>query len=190
MARVIYNAAATLNGFIADEQDSLSWLFAVEGEDAPDNAGFMRGIGALVMGSTTYEWILRQEDIHERPDRWHELAYIGPRPTFVFTRRALSAPPGADVRFVAGAVADALPEIVRAAGGRDVWVLGGGDLAGQFLDAAALDEIQVSLAPAALDAGAPLLPRRLDPHHLELQSAERHGQFVHVVYAVRGPARP
>src|SRR4051794_33931400 len=117
MARVIYNAAATLNGFIADEHDSLSWLFAVEGEGAPDNAAFMRGIGALAMGSTTYEWILRQEGIDERPERWHELAYIGDRPTYVFTRRRLSAPPDADVRFVGGAVADALPELGRAAGG-------------------------------------------------------------------------
>ncbi|GAA1649289.1 dihydrofolate reductase family protein [Georgenia ruanii] len=187
---MIYNAAATLNGFIADEQDSLGWLFAVDGDGAPDNSGFMHGIGALAMGSTTYEWILRQEGIPERPDRWHELDYIGDRPTFVFTRRALSAPPGADVRFVAGAVADALPGLVDAAGGRDVWVLGGGDLAGQFLDAGALDEIQVSLAPATLGGGAPLLPRRVEPDRLELRSAERHGQFVHVVYAVRGSARP
>ncbi|KAE8766064.1 dihydrofolate reductase family protein [Georgenia thermotolerans] len=190
MARVIYNAAATLNGFIADEADSLGWLFAVDGEGAPDNAAFMDRIGALAMGSTTYEWILRQENVDEQPERWHELAYVGDRPTFVFTRRVLSAPPGADVRFVSGAVAHALPELVGAAGGRAVWVLGGGDLAGQFLDAGALDEIQVSLAPATLDGGAPLLPRRVEPDRLRLQSAERHGQFVHVVYAVVNPARP
>jgi dihydrofolate reductase len=187
MAKVIYNAAATLNGFIADEQDSLSWLFAVDGEDAPDNGPFMRGIGALVMGSTTYEWVLRQEGILEQPSRWHELDYIGDRPTFVFTRRSLPAPPGADIRFVAGAVAAALPELERAAGGSDLWLLGGGDLAGQFLDAGALDEIQVSVAPVTLTGGAPLLPRRVEADRLELTSAERHGQFVHLIYAVRRP---
>src|SRR4051812_19955607 len=112
MTRVIYNAAATLNGFIADEEDSLSWLFAVAGEDAPDNAAFMRGIGALVMGSTTYEWVLRHERILEHPAKWQELAYIGGRPAFVLTTRSLPAPDGADVRLVRGAVADVLPELV------------------------------------------------------------------------------
>jgi dihydrofolate reductase len=184
MTRVIYNAAATLNGFIADEQDSLSWLFAVAGGDAPDTAAFLRGIGALVMGSTTYEWVLRQERILDRPGRWHELDYVGDRPAFVFTTRSLPVPEGADVRFVSGAVTDALPELAAAAGDGDIWVLGGGDLAGQFLDADALDELQVSVAPVTLTGGAPLLPRRVEADRLELLSAARHGQFVHLVYAV------
>ncbi|WP_127125522.1 dihydrofolate reductase family protein [Georgenia sp. SYP-B2076] len=188
MARVIYNAAATLNGFIADDEDSLSWLFAVESAGAPDNAAFLRGIGALVMGSTTYEWVLREERILERPGRWQELEYVGGRPAFVFTTRRLPTPEGADVRLVRGAVADRLPDLAAAAGDRDLWLLGGGDLAGQFLDVDALDEIQVSVAPATLPGGAALLPRRVGPDRLALTSAERHGQFVHLVYAVQRPA--
>ena len=56
MPRVIYNTATTLNGFLADDQDSLSWLFVVPGADEAESgfSGFLKGIRALVMGSTTY----------------------------------------------------------------------------------------------------------------------------------------
>jgi dihydrofolate reductase len=81
-------------------------------------------------------------------------------------------------------VLEALPDIRAAAGGRNVWVVGGGDLAGQFLDIGALDEVAVSLAPVTLGSGAPLLPRRLESDRLRLVSATVDGQFVHAVYSV------
>ncbi len=102
----------------------------------------------------------------------------------MFTTRSLTTPEGADVRFVSGPVADALPAIRAAAGEGDVWVVGGGDLAGQFLDAGALDEIALSVAPVFLTGGAPLLPRRLTSDRLRLLSAHATGQFARLVYAV------
>jgi dihydrofolate reductase len=181
MTRVLYNAAATIDGYIADPQNSLEWLFAVESNtDSPDD--FMKGIGVLVEGSTTYEWVLREQHIMEQPDRWQQ--FYGTRPTYVFTTRQLPTPPGADVRFVQGSVTEALPAIREAAGELDVWVVGGGDLAGQFLDVDALDEVQVTVAPVVLGAGAPLLPRRAESNRLRLITVARRGQFVDLTYAV------
>jgi dihydrofolate reductase len=184
--RVIYNTATTISGYIADEQNSLAWLFAVESESQPDQDAFLEPITVLVSGSTTYEWVLREEDLIAHPENWP--GYFGDRPQFVFTTRDLPVPAGADVRFVRGSVADALPAIRGAAGAGDVWVVGGGDLAGQFLDAGALDEVQVSVAPAALTGGAPVLPRTVGPDRLHLRSVERFGQFAHLTYDVRPPA--
>jgi dihydrofolate reductase len=184
--RVIYNTATTISGYIADEQNSLAWLFAVESESQPDQDAFLEPITVLVSGSTTYEWVLREEDLIAHPESWP--GYFGDRPQFVFTTRDLPVPAGADVRFVRGSVADALPAIREAAGEGDVWVVGGGDLAGQFLDAGALDEVQVSVAPAALTGGAPVLPRTVGPDRLHLRSVERFGQFAHLTYDVRPPA--
>ncbi len=183
MPRVIYNTASTLNGFIADDANSLDWLFEVESPDAAHHEKFLAGIGVFVEGSTTYEWVLRQERLLQEPHKW--AGYFGDRPTFVFTSRDLPVPEGADVRFLDGSVEDALPAIIDAAGERDVWVVGGGDLAGQFLDAGALDEIQVSLAPAALTRGAPLLPRVVGARTLSLRGVEQRGQFAHLSYDVR-----
>ncbi|MEA2212786.1 MAG: hypothetical protein QOF83_2734 [Solirubrobacteraceae bacterium] len=182
--RVIYNTATSLDGYLADAENSLSWLFVVVPDEPTSSrhARFMAGVGVMVEGSTTYEWVLSEADLLAQPHRWQE--FYGQRPTFVFTTRELPRVPGADIRFVRGPVREALPAIRAAAAGQNVWVVGGGDLAGQFLDVGALDEIGVSLAPVTLGSGAPLLPRRLESDRLRLVSATVDGQFLHAVYAV------
>ena len=94
------------------------------------------------------------------------------------------------MRFVSGPVTDALPEIRAAAGDGDIWVVGGGELAGQFLDAGALNEIRLSVAPAALRGGAPLLPRNIGADRLRLVSARVYGQFARLVYEVKETPTP
>lgn len=185
MGRIIFDTAFSLDGFIADTDGSLEWLFAAAGGTDPDPDLLPSNAGALVEGATTYEWVLAAEDLLVRPERWREL--YGDTPTFVFTTRALPIPAGADVTFVSGAVAAALPRIRASAGDRDIWVVGGGDLAGQFFDAGALDEIAVSVAPVTLGAGAPLLPRRIEAERLSLRSAHAAGPFARLVYDVLPP---
>jgi dihydrofolate reductase len=184
--QVIYRTATSLTGHIADERNSLAWLFAVDHKGVPDHNEFLAGIGVLVEGSTTYEWVLNEADLLAQPERWQD--YYGDRPTFVFTTRELPVPQGADVRFVNGDVAQALPAISAAAGERDIWLAGGGELAGQFADIGALDRLELTIAPVALPTGAPLLPRRLESDRLSLISLEQYGAFAHLTYAV-GPPR-
>lgn len=183
MARVIFNTATTLNGFLADDADSLDWLFAVPGADdaESDFGGFLEGVATLVMGSTTYEWLVDHENLVEHPEKWY---YTG-KPAFVLSTRTLPVVAGADIRFRSGDVTAIWDEIRDAAGDRDVWLVGGGDLVGQFADAGILDEIRVSIAPVTLLSGRPLLPRRLESDRLRLESVQQAGQFVELVYSVR-----
>lgn len=174
-----YHTATTLDGFIADPDDSLDWLFRQEGGDfGPfDFDTFLAGVGATVMGSTTYEWVadrLRRSD-----EKWP----YG-MPSWVMTRRSLQPVDGADIRFASGDVRSVFEAMTAAAGGKGLWVVGGGDLAGQFAEAGLLDEVVVSLAPVTLGAGRPLLPRRLD---LELVETRASGAFVNARYRVAGP---
>jgi dihydrofolate reductase len=184
MSRVIYMTSTTLNGFLADEHNSLQWLFAVpDAEDATAaNARFMDSVGVLVEGSTTYRWVLEHEDLLAHPERWRE--FYGDSPTFVFTHQELPLVAGADIRLVRGSVAEAFPDIVAAAADRDIWVVGGGDLAGQFLDAGLLDELIIQFGPATLTAGAPLLPRVLGADRLHLDTVIQRGQFAELHYTV------
>lgn len=182
--RTVYYTATTLNGYLADEQDSLDWLFTVP-EPAPDTAPFDAQVTALAVGATTYEWVLAHADLLGDSATWEQ--YFGTRPLFVFTHRDLPVPEGADVRLVGGAVADQLPALREAAGDGVLWVQGGGDLAGQFDDAGALDEIVLSIAPVALPAGRPLLPRLLDSSRLHLTEVEHVGQFAVLTYRVTRP---
>jgi dihydrofolate reductase len=156
-----YYTATSLDGFIADPEHSLDWLFTRQQEpDGPLNyRDFIAEVGAIAMGSTTYEWILDHEFKDKAPADWKWPYDV---PSWVFTHRQLPVVPNAAIEFASGDVAPVHEAMVRAAGDRNVWIVGGGDLAGQFADAGLLDEVIVMLAPVTLGAGAPLLPRRLE----------------------------
>ncbi|TPW70909.1 dihydrofolate reductase family protein [Schumannella sp. 10F1B-5-1] len=179
---IFFDTATTLDGYLADDEDSLAWLFAVPGGDEPAPELAPAPAAVMVEGSTTYEWVLRDQDLIAHPERWAQ--FHGATPVFVFTTRELPVPDGADVRFVRGPVADALPQIRAAAGESDIWLVGGGDLVGQFDDAGALDELRLSYAPVTLGSGAPLLPRRLEADRLALSSATQVGAFARLIYRV------
>lgn len=179
MPRTVYYTATTLDGFIADAEDSLDWLFVQDiDETGPMNyEAFIADVGAIVMGATTYEWIRAR--ITRGAEKW---AYTVP--AAVFTHRDLPTIEGADLRFVSGDVRAVHADLVAAAGGKDVWVVGGGDLAGQFADAGLLDEVVAAIAPVTLGTGRPLFPRR---YALRTVEVARNGAFACVRYAVLGP---
>jgi dihydrofolate reductase len=177
-----YYTATSLDGFIADEKHSLDWLFTRrQDRDGPLNYdAFIASVGALAMGSTTYEWILA----HDSGDKESsDLRWPYDIPSWVFTHRELQPVPGADVRFTSASVAEVHAEMRAAAGDRNVWIVGGGDLAGQFADAGLLDEVLLYIAPVTLGAGAPLLPRRLE---LRLDELAQNDEFATARYAVAG----
>jgi dihydrofolate reductase len=161
-----YYTATSLDGFIADPWNSLDWLFSrAREEDGPlSYDDFVAEVGALAMGSTTYQWILD-----------HGSAWPYDVPCWVFTHRRLPLVPDAQIELTSGDVAAVHAQMVAAAGGRNVWIVGGGDLAGQFADAGLLDEVLVTIAPVTLGGGAPLLPRRIE---LRLEELGRNGDFV------------
>jgi dihydrofolate reductase len=180
-----YYTATTLDGFIADPDNSLEWLFTREREDdGPLNYGeFIAEVGAMAMGSTTYEWILDHEFAGKDPTEWKWPYEI---PCWVFTHRQLPVIPDARIEFTSADVAVVHEQMLVAAGDRNVWIVGGGDLAGQFADEGLLDEVIVSIAPVTLGDGAPLLPRRIE---LRLEELGRNGDFVSARFSVvRSPA--
>ncbi|MDH2414708.1 dihydrofolate reductase family protein [Nocardioides sp. CER19] len=162
-----YFTASSLDGFITDEHNELGWLFKqpIDANGPMHYGPFIDGVGALVMGATTYLWI--KEHHVDAGDEW---GYS--QPAWVMTHRDLPVVEGADVRFRRGPVAPVHAEMTAAAGGKALWVVGGGDLAGQFADAGLLDEVWVQYAPVTLRGGAPLLPRALDLELLEIARNE------------------
>jgi len=179
VTRTTYYTAMTLDGFLADEHDSLDWLFTQD-QDAqgPLNYDeFIKRVGALVMGATTYEWLLANHIAKGEP--WpYEM------PSWVVSHRERRGIDGADIRFAHGDVAPLHDELVAAAGDKDVWVAGGGDLAAQFAEAGRLDELICYVAPVTLGAGRPLFPRRYD---FRLVEVHQNKAFIAARYDVVGP---
>jgi dihydrofolate reductase len=170
-----YYTGSSLDGFIADPQHSLSWLVTrdIDGKGPMSYDAFFEHVGAMAMGATTYQWVLDNES-----GPWpYEL------PCWVFTHREFPDP-GRDVRFTSDDVASVHAAMSEAADGKNIWLVGGGDLVGQFHDAGLLDEVWVQYAPVTLGAGAPLLPRRVE---LEVLEVARNRDFMCGRYAVVRP---
>lgn len=162
-----YFTASSLDGFIAAEpEDGLAWLLTRDIDMAGPQGyeAFIAEVGALCMGATTYQWLLDHND--------------GPWPysipAWVFTHRTFPDVDG-DVRFTSAPVPEIHTAMVEAAAGKNVWVVGGGELAGQFCDHGLLDEIWIQYAPLTLGSGAPLLPRRVEFEEIALDS---NGEFA------------
>ncbi len=177
-----YYTASSLDGFIATEDHSLDWLFQFGDTGSSGYTDFIEGIGALAMGSLTYEWILRN---HIRPDSDESQPWPYTQPAWVFTTRPLQTVPGADIQFVRGDVRHVFRKMSKAADDKNIWIVGGGDLAGQFYDCGLLDELIVQVTSVTLGSGRPLLPRRIIQPPLALLSARTFGNaFVELKYQV------
>lgn len=167
-----YYTAASLDGFIATEDDSLEWLFPLGDINSTGYPAFIAEVGALVMGATTYEWILRHADkvVQEAGSAW---PYT--QPAWVFSHRQLPRIERADIRFVQGNVEEVHARMSEAAGAKNIWVVGGGDMAGQFYDAGLLDEAIIQVASVTLGKGKPLFPRRATSPPWKLLSVRQIG---------------
>ncbi|MFF1633298.1 dihydrofolate reductase family protein [Leifsonia sp. NPDC058248] len=179
MAHTTYYVGASIDGFIADADDRIEWLlqFGFEEFQARYDA-FLSGVGALVMGATTYEYIVSVED-----REWEYRDF----PVWVVTHRTLQPVEGADITFFSGDIAQLDAVLRETAGDRDVWVVGGGAIAAQFADAGLLDEILVTTVPVAIGSGKRLLPvsRATAPMELVSTTPFASGAVEHVYRLAR-----
>lgn len=183
-----YFTASSLDGFIATEDHSLDWLLTrdIDEEGPGGPTAFVADVGALLLGASTYSWLVRNAG----GEAWPYAV-----PAWVLTHRgdelAAARPEawaGADIRFVAADDDEALRtihvEAVAAAAALArtvVWVLGGGELAGRVADLGLLDRVELAYAPCVLGSGAPVLPRRLE---LALRGTGRNRDFVIATFDV------
>ncbi len=164
MARIVYYVAASLDGFIADATGGVDWLPAGEPDDY-GYAEFYGGVEAMVMGRRTYDQALS----------FGEWPYLG-KPAYVFTH----SPPSSglsDIRFVQSNPADFVNDVADGYSGT-VWLVGGANLADQFLRAGLIDEFWVFVIPTILGEGVPLFGGADSPTVLELESVQSHADGV------------
>ncbi len=185
--RTQYYTAASLDGFIATTDHSLAWLFQLGDVNETSYPQFIQGVGALAMGSSTYEWMLRHI---VSPATGSGAPWPYAQPTWVFSSRELATVPGADIRFVKGDVRPVHAQMRAAVSSvensaKNLWVVGGGELVGQFFDAGLLDELIVQIGSVTLGAGRPLLPRQIAFPPLRLVSVQQIGTgFAELRYEV------
>ena len=186
---VQYYCAASLDGYIAEVDDTIDWLTGYEAVPPGENVSPVEGgyddfyaeVGALVSGSVTYEFILGEL---ERGTRW---PYAG-KPCWILSSRELPVPAGdgVDVRIRNASVAELYNEMLDSAGEGNVWIVGGGNVASQFADEGLLDEVRVTVVPVVLGKGKPLFDRRLPGGPMRLVGVlPRPSGMVELRYEVR-----
>ena len=166
MARIVGYIAASLDGFIADENEGLDWLYKAEAELGEHHYDkFIKRIKTTVMGRTTYDWLVKQKIpfVYGEADG---------RRAIVVTSRPIENPLGpletrSDI--------DALVAELRALDDGDVWMMGGGKLQMAFIERGAIDEIEVYIASAIAGGGYPLFPATGHKEKLTLLSAKSLG---------------
>ena len=159
--KVIVHIAASADGYIARPDGDLEWLTS---RPAPKGfygiEAFMKSIDTHLLGRKTYEAGLRLG------------AKFDSGRTIVFSRKAPPADAPSAVEFVNGAIGPFVTRL-REQPGKDIWLMGGGDIIASFLDEQAIDEFVISVAPVFIGDGIPLIARRHRHVLLDLQSVER-----------------
>ena len=160
--KVIVHIATSADGYIAGPDGDLEWLTS---RPAPDGFygmnAFMKSIDTTVLGRKTYDMSLGLGAKFDTRS-----------PTIVFSRQAPPADAPAGVEFVNGAIGPFVARL-REQPGKDIWLMGGGEIIAAFLDEQAIDEFVISVVPVFIGDGIPLIARRHRHVPLHLQSVER-----------------
>ena len=160
--KVIVHIATSADGYIARPDGDLEWLTS---RPAPEGfygmETFMRSVDTMVLGRKTYDVSLRMGGSFDSKSR-----------SIVFSRRAPPADVPAGVEFVSEAIGPFVRRL-RAQPGKDIWLMGGGDIIASFLDEQVIDEFVISVAPVFIGEGIPLIAPRHRHVPLELLSVER-----------------
>ena len=165
--------ASSLDGYIATKDESLEWLYNVEGEGDNGFSEFYDTVDTILMGKRTFDWVMNQ-DLKEFPYKNKEC--------YVFTRSLTENTE--DVKFVNGDVTNFVNKL-KSKDGKNIWIIGGGELLHSFIQEKLVDELIITVAPTLLGKGIPLFREGDYQLNLLLKKMRNFNQFVELHYEVK-----
>ncbi len=171
--KLVLFIATSLDGYIAAIDDSLEWLFQVEGEGDNGYSEFYGTVDTVIMGRRTYDWLLAQE--------LEEFPYKN-KACYVYTRS--SREDNENVTFVNENIFQFANKL-KAQEGKNIWLVGGGELLQSFIEEKLVDELIITIAPTILGEGIPLFKKGDYQLNLSLKSTRTFNQFVELHYEVK-----
>ena len=177
--QVIVHIGTSADGYIARPDGDLEWLTSLP---APPGFygmnAFMKSVDTMVLGRKTYDMSLRMG-----------ARFDARNPHIVFSRHAAPAEIPSGVRFVNDALGPFVRRL-REQPGKNIWLMGGGELIASFLDEQLIDEFVITMVPVFIGEGIPLIARRHRHVPLELRSSERFDNGVVQLHYRVGDAQP
>ena len=171
--KLVLFISTSLDGYIATKDESLDWLFKVEGEGDNGYSEFYETVDTILFGKRTYDWVMKQ-GIEELPYK--------NKKCYVFTRSPLDDKE--DVKFI-NEDAVHFTNKLKNQEGRNIWVVGGGELLHSFIKNKLVDEFIIKVAPILLGTGIPLFREGDYSLNLSLKDVRNFNQFVELHYEVK-----
>ena len=165
--------ASSLDGYIATKDESLEWLFKVEGDGDNGFSEFYETVDTVLMGKRTYDWVMKQE-MEEFPYKNKEC--------YVFTRSSYEDTE--NVKFVNDDINNFVNKL-KNKDGNNIWVVGGGELLNTFIQENVVDEFIITIAPTIIGNGIPLFKEGNQQLDLSLKGTKRFNQFIELHYEVK-----
>jgi dihydrofolate reductase len=168
---VVLYIAMSLDGYIATEEDSLEWLFKVEGEGDNGYSSFFETIDTIIIGRRTYDWVIEKEGEDNFPYKNTKC--------FVYSNSVKGKTDFAE--FTNEEVSELISRLKKEEG-KDIWVVGGGELLHDFIKNRLIDEFIITVAPVLIGKGIPLFQKNSFETELNLVDIKRHNQFAELHY--------
>lgn len=173
--KIVCYIAESLDGYIATEDDSLEWLFKVEGEGDAGYAEFMKTIDTVIMGRRTYDWVMDfEKGIYPYPGLQ----------SYIFTRTVPAESSAGEIEFINEEIADFANKLKQEPG-KNIWVIGGSQLLAGFMEAGLIDEFIISIAPVVIGKGIPLFQKSDLMTEYRLKEVKRYGEFAQLHYEMK-----
>jgi len=182
MAKLIYSAITSLDGYVADEDGNFDWAEPDEEVHSFVN-DLERPVGTYLYGRRMYEVMAAWETLADQRPAMRDFAAIWQAADKVVYSTTLETVSSARTRIERAFDPEAVRQM-KAAAGRDLTV-GGPDLAAQAFKAGLVDECHLFLAPIVVGGGNQSLPNNVRVK-LELLDERRFGNgMVHLRYRTR-----
>lgn len=157
MRKIIASLAVSADGYIARPDGDVEWLNRLPDTIDHGMGEFFKTIDTTVLGRKTHDWGLQYSRTHTMSGSMFDSRLAN----YVFSRH----PPGEvmpNVQFSSESV-ETFTKRMRAMPGKNIWMMGGGDLIASFLDAGEIDEFDMHVIPVFIGEGIPLIaPRHRD----------------------------
>ncbi|SHN04590.1 Dihydrofolate reductase [Anaerosporobacter mobilis DSM 15930] len=170
--KLVLYIASSLDGYIATNEHNLDWLFSIDGEGDNGYSKFYDTIDTILIGRITYDWIIEHEN--------GRFPYQG-KECYVFSKTKKED--NEHVTFIDKNIVQFLQDL-KNKNGKNIWLVGGGELLSTFIKEKLVDEIIINIAPTLLGKGIPLFKNNDFQTSLTLKNINRFNQFVELSYEV------
>ncbi|MDL2251105.1 dihydrofolate reductase family protein [Lachnospiraceae bacterium OttesenSCG-928-J05] len=169
---VYFYGCITMDGYLADANHSLEWLYQTGSTEETSYADFYKKMNVTIMGKKTFDEVAKMDDIN---------SVYPTTENYVFTHQE-SLP-------VSGFIPIAT-DIVEFVSGikenQNIWIVGGNQLLAPLLDENLLDTMIIQIAPVLLGRGVPLFTQKEILRRFYLEEVNKYGQFAELVYQKMG----